>query len=85
MGEVVRLDGLDWGLYNKKFSVWQQSWTKQRWFIENKGLFNSPGKITPLTGVCLSRAIHILSIFPDFGKTTGTCSQDLGPPTGLLC
>ena len=26
-GEVIRSDNLDWGLYNKKFSVWESSWT----------------------------------------------------------
>ena len=38
-GEVIRSDNLDWGLYNKKFSVWESSWTKQRGYIENKGVF----------------------------------------------
>ena len=31
--------GLDRGLYNKKNSVWESSWTKQRGYIENKGVF----------------------------------------------
>ena len=38
-GEVIRSDNLDWGLYNKNFSVWESSWTKQRGYIENKGVF----------------------------------------------
>ena len=38
-GEVIRSDNLAWGLYNKKFSVWESSWTKQRGYIENKGVF----------------------------------------------
>ena len=38
-GEVIRSDNLDWGLYNKKISVWESSWTKQRGYIENKGVF----------------------------------------------
>ena len=36
-GEVIRSDNLDWGLYNKKFSVWESSWTKQSGYIEIKG------------------------------------------------
>ena len=39
LGEVIRSDNLDWGLYNKNFSVWESSWTKQRGYIENKGVF----------------------------------------------
>ena len=38
-GEVIRSDNLDWGLYNKKLPVWESSWTKQRGYIENKGVF----------------------------------------------
>ena len=38
-GEVIRSDNLDRGLYNKKISVWESSWTKQRGYIENKGVF----------------------------------------------
>ena len=38
-GEVIRSDNLDWGLYKKTFSVWESSWTKQRGYIENKGVF----------------------------------------------
>ena len=38
-GEVIRSDNLDWGLYNKKISVWESLWTKQRGYIENKGVF----------------------------------------------
>ena len=38
-GEVIRSDNLDWGLYNEKFSVLESSWTNQRGYIENKGVF----------------------------------------------
>ena len=38
-GELIRSDNLDLGLYNKKFSVCESSWTKQRGYIENKGVF----------------------------------------------
>ena len=38
-GEVIRSDNQDWRLYNKNFSVWESSWTKQRGYIENKGVF----------------------------------------------
>ena len=38
-GEVIRSDNLDWGLYDKKFSVWESLWTKQRGYIENEGVF----------------------------------------------
>ena len=38
-GEVIRSDNLHWRLYNKKCSVWESSWTKQRGYIENKGVF----------------------------------------------
>ena len=39
-GEVIRLDNLDWGLCNKRLSVWEQSWTKQKGFLENGGSSN---------------------------------------------
>ena len=38
-GEVIRSENLDWGWYNKNFSVWESSWRKQRGYIENKGVF----------------------------------------------
>ena len=36
---MIRSDNLDWGLYNKKISFRESSWTKQRGYIENKGVF----------------------------------------------
>ena len=38
-GEVIRSDNLDWGVYNKTFSIWESPWTEQRGYIENKGVF----------------------------------------------
>ena len=38
-GEVIRSDNLNRGLYNKDFSVSESFWTKQRGYIENKGVF----------------------------------------------
>ena len=42
-GSDARSDNLDGGLYNKNFSVWESSWTKQREYIENKGVLIRPG------------------------------------------
>ena len=28
-GEALRNDNLDWGLYAKRFNIWQPSWTRQ--------------------------------------------------------
>ena len=36
---MIRSDNSDWGLYNKKISVWESSWTKQRGYTENTGVF----------------------------------------------